>query len=97
NRASRDPDWDAALARIAGTLRAVTPPDAVLGTVTKRDPTLLRLSGRRGRNFPERAALPAGYPANSAAAVAHLEQQRAAGLSHLVFPGASLWWLDHYA
>jgi len=97
SRASRDPDWDAALERIARTVRTVTPPDAILGTVTKWDPTLLRLSGRRGRNFPDRASLPAGYPADDAVAVAHLEQQRAQGLSHLVFPHASFWWLDHYA
>ncbi|HKG03039.1 MAG TPA: glycosyltransferase [Conexibacter sp.] len=96
-RAAPDADWDATLARIARTVRTVTPPDAILGTVTKWDPTLLRLSGRRGRNFPDRASLPAGYPADDAVAVAHLEQQRAQGLSHLVFPHASFWWLEHYA
>jgi glycosyltransferase involved in cell wall biosynthesis len=97
DRATPDPDWNATLARIARTVRTVTPADAILGTVTKWDPTLLRLSGRRGRNFPDRASLPDGYPPDSAAAVAHLEQQRAAGLSHLVVPSASFWWLDHYA
>ena len=96
-RAAPDPDWDALLARVARTVRTVTPPDAVLGTVTKWDPTLLHLSGRRGRNFPDRASLPAGYPADDAVAVAHLEQQRTEGVSHLVVPSASLWWLDHYA
>jgi hypothetical protein len=96
-RATPDPDWEATLRRIARTVRTVTPPDAVLGTVTKWDPTLLRLSGRRGRNFPDRTALPDGYPADDAIAVAHLEQQRDQGVSHLVFPHASFWWLDHYA
>ena len=91
-RAAKDPDWEATLRRIATTVQNVTPPDAVLGTVTKWDPTLLRLSGRRGRNFPHDT----GYPPHSAAAVAHLEEQRADGLSHLVVPSASLWWLDHY-
>src|SRR4029077_7760118 len=73
--AAQDPDWDATLRRIARTVQAVTPLDAVLGTVTKWDPTLLRLSGRQGRNSPT-----AVYPPDSAAAVAHLEQQRARGL-----------------
>ncbi len=91
-RAARDPDWEATLRRIARTVRTVTPSDAVLGTVTRWDPTLLRLSGRRGRNFPAEA-----YPPDSAAAIAHLEQQRAQGLSHLIFPSASMWWLDYYA
>jgi glycosyltransferase involved in cell wall biosynthesis len=93
DRATPDPDWEATLTRIARTVRTVTPPDAVLGTVAKWDPTLLRLSGRRGRNFPDGI----GYPPDDAVAVAHLEQQRAAGLSHLVVPSASFWWLDHYA
>lgn len=93
DRAAPDADWEALLVRVARTVRAVTPPDAVLGTVTKWDPTLLALSGRRGRNFPDGA----GYPPDDAVAVAHLEQQRAAGLSHLVVPSASFWWLDHYA
>jgi glycosyltransferase involved in cell wall biosynthesis len=92
DRAAPDPDWEATLRRIARTVRGVTPRDAVLGTVTKWDPTLLHLSGRRGRNFPTGA-----YPADDAAAVAQLEAQRAAGLSHLVVPSASFWWLDHYA
>jgi hypothetical protein len=91
DRASPDPDWEATLRRIAATVQTVTPEDAVLGTVTKWDPTLLRLSNRRGRNFPARA-----YPPDDVAAVAHLEQQRADGLSHLVVPSASFWWLDHY-
>jgi glycosyltransferase involved in cell wall biosynthesis len=95
--AASDPAWDAALARIAGTVRQVTPADAIVGTVTKWDPTLLRLSGRDGRNFPDRGSLPEGYPADSEAALAHLEQLRAEGLSHLVFPSASFWWLEHYA
>jgi hypothetical protein len=91
-----DHEWDATLVRVARTLRRVTAPDAVLGTVTKWDPTLLRLSGRRGRNFPDLASLPDGYPCDSAAAVEHLERLRAEGLSHLVFPSGSLWWLEHY-
>ncbi|MGN6189537.1 MAG: glycosyltransferase family 2 protein [Conexibacter sp.] len=92
-RMVQDPDWQSTLRRIARTVRAVTPPDAVLGTVTKWDPTLLRLSGRRGRNFPHNDA----YPPDDATAVAHLEEQRAQGLSHLVVPRGSFWWLDHYA
>ena len=96
-RTAPDPDWDALLARVASTVRTVTPTDAVLGTVTRWDPTLLHLSGRDGRNFPDRASLPGGYPADDATALAHLEQMRAQGLSHLVFPQTSFWWLDHYA
>jgi hypothetical protein len=72
------------------------PADACVGAVTKWDPTLLALSGRRGRNFPDRAALPDGYPRDGASAVAHLDAPRRDGLSHLAFTSASLWWLTHY-
>lgn len=91
-RATPDPDWEATLRRIARTVQAVTPGDALLGTVTKWDPTLLHLAGRRGRNFPAGA-----YPPDDASALAELEEHRAAGVSHLVVPSASFWWLDHYA
>jgi glycosyltransferase involved in cell wall biosynthesis len=95
--AANDPAWDATLARISETLRRVVPPAALVGSVTKWDPTLLRLSRRRGRQFPDRRALPDGYPRDSATAIAHLESLRREGLSHLVFPSASFWWLEHYA
>lgn len=94
--AEADPEWSDTLDRIARTVRAVVPAGAQLGTVTKWDPTLLHLSGRRGRQFPDRRQLPDGYPADSATAVDHLERLRAEGLSHLVFTRASFWWLDHY-
>jgi hypothetical protein len=95
--AANDPAWDATLARISETLRRVVPPAALVGSVTKWDPTLLRLSRRRGRQFPDRRALPDGYPRESATAIDHLESLRREGLSHLVFPSASFWWLEHYA
>jgi hypothetical protein len=91
-----DPAWAATLARVARVVRAKTPPDAVVGSVTKWDPTLLALAGRRGRQVPDRRLLPDGYPADDAFAIDHVEQLRSEGLSHLVFPSASFWWLEHY-
>lgn len=94
--AGTDADWEAVLARAAEAVRRVVPADARVGAVTKWDPTLLALSGRRGHNFPDRRRLPDGYPRDGAAAVAHLEHMCAEGLSHLVLPSASFWWLEHY-
>jgi glycosyltransferase involved in cell wall biosynthesis len=92
-----DPAWQETLERAAATLRRVLPADAIVASVTKWDPTLLALAGRSGRNFPDRGALPDGYPRDGATAVAHLsELRREAGLSHLVFTSASFWWLEHY-
>lgn len=94
--AATEPAWEATLARIAATMRRVLPPDAVVASVAKWDPTLLRLSRRRGRQFPDRRLLGDGYPAESEAAIRHLEELRSEGLSHIVFPSSSFWWLDHY-
>jgi glycosyltransferase involved in cell wall biosynthesis len=92
-----DADWDAVLIRIARVVRRIVPPDAKIATVAKWDPTLLRLSRRRGQNFPDLRQLPEGYPRQGATVVEHLEAVRRDGISHLVIPSASFWWLEHYA
>jgi len=94
--AAGDPEWEAALERIARGLRRTLPRDANVAAVAKWDPTLLSLIEREGRNFPDRGLMPDGYPRDGAAAVEHLEQLRREGVSHLVVPSAYSWWLDHY-
>lgn len=94
--AATDPVYEASLERAAGHLRAATTRDACVATVTKWDPTLLWLAGRRGLQFPDRRLLAEGYPRDDEAAVEHLELTRAAGATHLVFTWATAWWLDHY-
>jgi len=94
--AARDPVYEASLERIAHHLRAATSAEACVATVTKWDPTLLRLAGRRGLQFPDRRLLPDGYPRDDRTAVEHLELIRARGATHLVFTWATAWWLDHY-
>ena len=37
------------------------------------------------------------HPANSEAAIVHLQSMRALGATHFVLPEPSRWWLDHYA
>jgi hypothetical protein len=88
-----DPAWDAVQARVAEQVRRLTPRAAVLATVTKWDPTVLALSGRRGLQFPDRRVQPDGYPRDGATVVAQL---RASGATHVVFTSATAWWADHY-
>lgn len=95
--AARDQAWDAQLARAGAAAARATPPGAVLAVIAKWDPALLDRSGRAGCNFPDRRLLPDGYPRDGAAAVAHLEALRAVrGVTHVVVPAVSDWWLDHY-
>lgn len=92
-----DPEWEATLVRIASVVRRVVPPGSSVASVAKWDPTLLHLSHRRGQNFPDLRQVPEGYPRLSATLIEHLEVVRHEGISHLVFPSASFWWLEHYA
>jgi glycosyltransferase involved in cell wall biosynthesis len=76
----------------------VVPAGGVVMVVGKGDGNLLQLGNRTGCHFPETdAGVYAGYhPRDSAAAIAALEAAIARGREYLLFPGTSLWWLDHY-
>jgi len=76
----------------------VVPPGEVIAVVSRGDPELLKFDHARAWHFPEaRPGVYAGYhPADSAAAIAELEAARARGAAFLLFPGTSLWWLEHY-
>jgi glycosyltransferase involved in cell wall biosynthesis len=95
-QASSDPLYERALVRAAAQVRCLTPRDARVATATKWDPTLLRLSRRRGVQFPDRRQMPDGYPRHAPEVVAHLELLRRRGITHLVFLPSTIWWLDHY-
>jgi glycosyltransferase involved in cell wall biosynthesis len=86
------------IAGIRQVAEDVLPPDAVVIVISKGDDELLRLGSRRGLHFPQNAGgLYAGYhPADSDAAIAHLEQLRAEGANYLLLPGTAFWWLDFY-
>ena len=93
---THDPQRQKTLADIARSVRRVVPPSALIAVVDKADPTLLHLSRRRGHHFPDWHLAPPGYPRDSAAAIAHLEQLQALGVSYIVFPSPAFWWLEHY-
>jgi hypothetical protein len=66
--------------------------------VSKGDDELLELNGKKAWHFPQnRDGLYAGYhPADSAEAIAHLEELWAKGGDYLLFPSSAFWWLEHY-
>ena len=98
--AAREPG--AAVGRLQRGVRrvveSVVPHGATILVASRGDEGLLRFRGRRGLHFPQLAGgVYAGhYPSDGAAAVAHLEELRAGGASHLAFPHAAFWWLEHY-
>ena len=86
--------------RIRTAVDQTLPADAEVLVISKGDELLLSLGAtRRGRHFPQNSdGIYAGYaPPDSGSAVAHLEQLQATGATHLMLPGTSAWWLDHYA
>jgi hypothetical protein len=66
--------------------------------VSKGDSDLLDLDGRAGWHFPQNSlGVFAGYyPADSPAAIRHLEELRLKGGQYLLFPESARWWLEHY-
>lgn len=103
--AIREPDrqtpqqlYEKIVSRIQGIVRAELPTEATVIVVSKGDDELLALDGRRAWHFPQGDdGVYAGfYPASSAEAIGHLEMLRSKGGDYLLFPSASLWWLDHY-
>lgn len=93
----------AAYARLVERLHAavvrVVPAGEQVLVVSRGDEALLDLPGRPGWHFPrtEEGLWAGHHPADSAAAISHLEQLRSAGAQHLVVPATSAWWLSHYA
>ncbi len=85
--------------RIARIVRAELPADARAVVISKGDDALLELGTVQARHFPctNDGQYAGYYPADSAAAVAHLEAQRSAGAQFLILPRTSFWWLEYYS
>lgn len=86
------------IGRIREVVGSTLPPRATVLVASKGDPDLLKLDGRRGWHFPrtEDGVYAGHHPADSAAAIAHLEALRTKGAEFLLFPGTAAWWLDYY-
>jgi GT2 family glycosyltransferase len=74
------------------------PPGATVLVVSRGDRELIRFDGRRGEHFPQEddGQYAGHHPADSAEAIARLEQMRERGARYLVLPSSAEWWLGHY-
>jgi GT2 family glycosyltransferase len=97
-RHGRRPAYDASVARVRAVAEARCPAGSTVVIVSKGDEALLQLDDRTGWHFPrdDGGGYLGHYPADSAAAIAHLEALRADGGQFLLFPASALWWLSHY-
>lgn len=90
--------YEALVRTITDTIDAVVPDDAVVAVITKGDDRLLHLGRREARHFP---SAPDGtyaghHPSDDGEAIAQLQRMEHGGLTHLVVPEPSFWWLEHY-
>jgi GT2 family glycosyltransferase len=90
--------YDAMVQVVRCRLATELPEDCTVLVVSKGDERLVDVPDRRAWHFPRApSGTWAGYhPADSAEAIAVLEELCALGATHLAFPHTSLWWLDYY-
>lgn len=84
--------------RVIELVETAVPPGLTVLVVSRGDDALLNVGGRTCWHFPRlNDGCWAGfYPANSQAAIAHLDALSAEGATHIVFPETSQWWLQYY-
>lgn len=92
------PNYAGLVGRLRSAIEEHTPPDATVAVISRGDAALLELNARSAWHFPRTGDgdYAGYYPDDSDAAVAHLEQLRANGATHLAIPASSAWWLEHY-
>jgi hypothetical protein len=85
--------------RIRELVEGTVPHESIVLVVSKGDDDLMHFTGRSAWHFPrdEKGVYAGYYPADSQAAIAHLEALRAKGADFLLFPSTAFWWLTYYA
>jgi GT2 family glycosyltransferase len=91
------PEYESLRGRVCAA-GAQLPPGAHILVVAKGDDALVTFPAQRGAHYPQAADGSSAnlYPADSAAAVAHLEMLRIAGANYLLLPQPAFWWLEFY-
>jgi glycosyltransferase involved in cell wall biosynthesis len=85
--------------RIRQVVRDLVPTGACVMVVSRGDPELVKLPGRKAWHFPRTKDGRYGgfYPGDSAQAIKWIEELRTKGGRYLLFPRTGFWWLDHYS
>lgn len=83
--------------RIQEVVAVKVPAGARILVVSRGDESLL-VPGFDAAHFPQgpKGVYAGHYPADSEAAIAHLEECRAGGAEFLIIPATASWWLDYY-
>ena len=81
-----------------GYVESELPAGARVLVVSRGDEDIVDFARHRGEHFPQASdgRYAGHHPADSAEAIAHLDELHESGAGYLVIPGTSEWWLDHY-
>ena len=90
--------YERMIVRIRQVLERQLSSRATVAVISRGDEKLVTVSGRRAWHFPQtpKGVYAGHHPADSHAAIVHLEQVRARGARYLLIPRTAFWWLDHY-
>jgi hypothetical protein len=91
--------YERMILRIRLVLDRHVPKGATVAVISRGDEKLVATPAGRAWHFPQApTGVYAGHhPADSRAAIAHLEELRARGARYLLIPRTAFWWLDHYS
>ncbi|NBR59881.1 MAG: hypothetical protein EBT89_12090, partial [Opitutaceae bacterium] len=91
-------EYQKQLERIHESVSRLVPAGAALLVFTEGEDSLLQMSGRVTRPFPQETdgTYAAYRPENDADAIAQLESLRKSGARYLLIPAIAFWWLDSY-
>jgi GT2 family glycosyltransferase len=97
--ASRRLRYECDVRAVRELVQRAVPAGAKVLVVSRGDDELLERAGRCSEHFPQdgNSAYLGHSPADSAQAIAHLEELRTRGADFLLFPPSASWWLEHYA
>jgi hypothetical protein len=91
-------EYQKQLERIRESMNRLVPAGAALLVFTEGEDSLLQMSGRVTRPFPQETdgTYAAYRPENDADAIAQFEALRKSGARYVLIPAIAFWWLDSY-
>jgi GT2 family glycosyltransferase len=91
-------EYGALVQRVRQVLSDTLPAGSTVLVVSKGDEQLVNIDGLQVWHFPRTidGSWTGHHPADSAEAIAGLDELRMQGASYIAFPSTTLWWLDFY-
>lgn len=91
-------EYEKLVDEVHSVISTAIPPGSVVLVASKGDKRIIDLPASQGWHFPQDpdGGYPGYYPADSDAAISHLEDLVEKGADYLVLPSTYFWWPAHY-